>query len=68
MNELDYEATLYDFKERGRKEGREEGIKEGLAQGLNEGEARSKRAIAEKLKAMGMSAEQIKEATGLDID
>ncbi|MBQ0053963.1 MAG: PD-(D/E)XK nuclease family transposase, partial [Bacteroidales bacterium] len=59
MNELDYEATLYDFKERGRKEG--------LAQGLDEGEAKSKRAIAEKLKAMGLSAEQIKEATGIDI-
>ncbi len=71
MNELDYEATLYDFKERGRKEGREEGreegIKEGLAQGLKEGEAKRNNEIAEKLKAMGLSAEQIKEATGIDI-
>ena len=54
MNELDYEATLYDFKERGRKDGKKEGIKEGVA--------KSKREIAEKLKLMGLSAEQIKEA------
>ena len=67
MNELDYKATLYDYEERGRKEGREEGKQEGLAQGLKEGEAKSKREIAEKLKAMGLSAEQIKEATGIDI-
>ena len=71
MNELDYKATLYDYEERGRKEGREEGREEGkqegLAQGLKEGEAKSKREIAEKLKAMGLSAEQIKEATGMDI-
>lgn len=67
MNELDYKATLYDYKERGRKEGREEGKKEGLAQGLKEGEAKSRCEIAEKLKAMGLSDEQIKEATGIDI-
>lgn len=59
MNELDYKATLYDYEERGRKEGKKEGIKEG--------EAKRNKEIAEKLKAMGLSAEQIKEATGMDI-
>ena len=59
MNELDYEAILYDFKEEGRKEGREEGMKEGEAKRNNE--------IAEKLKSMGLTVEQIKEATGIDI-
>ena len=59
MNELDYEATLYDYEERGRKEGKKEGKKEGIKEGV----AKSKREIAEKLKLMGLSAEQIKEAT-----
>ena len=48
MNELDYEATLYDFKERGRKEGREEGREEERAK------------FVAALKNSGMSEEEIK--------
>ena len=46
--------------------GRAEGLAEGLAEGKAEGKAEEKQAVARKLKAMGLSVEQIKEATGLD--
>jgi predicted transposase/invertase (TIGR01784 family) len=44
---------------------KEEGIKEGLAQGLDKGREEEKRETARRLKAMGMSSEQIRTALGL---
>ena len=46
-------------------EGKIEGRIEGMAEGKAEGKAEEKREIAKKLKAIGISIEQIKQATGL---
>ena len=45
-----------------------EGLAEGLAEGRAEGELNGRKAIAKKLKEMGMSLDMIAEATGLDAD
>ena len=45
----------------GRAEGREEGMAEGMAKGIAEG----KKEIAKAMKLMGLTTEQIMEATGL---
>ena len=49
----------------GRIEGMAEGKAKGKAKGKAEGKAEEKREIAKKLKAIGISIEQIKQATGL---
>lgn len=59
------EEGLAQGKEEGRAEGRAEGIAEGRAEGRAEGIAEGKTEVARKLKAMGVSAEGIMEATGL---
>jgi hypothetical protein len=67
------EEGLAQGKEEGRAEGRAEGIAEGRAEGIAEGRAEGraegiaegKTEVARKLKAMGVSAEGIMEATGL---
>ena len=46
-------------------EGKIEGRIEGMAEGKAEGKAEEKREIAKKLKAIGISIEQIKQATGV---
>ena len=52
-------------REEGRQEGRQEGRHEGREEGREEGRTKEREDIARKLKAMGMSADQIEAATGL---
>ena len=47
---------------------RTKGLAEGRAEGRAEGELNGRKAIAGKLKEMGMSLDKIAEATGLDED
>jgi len=57
--------------ERGRAEGKADGLAEGQKEGLERGRAEGRaqaRETARKLKAMGLSAKQIAEATGLSPD
>ena len=61
MKEQDVINQLYYAKKKGLAEGREEGREEGLA----EGEAKKPLEIAKKMLEMGLSVEQITEATGL---
>ena len=49
----------------GRAEGREEGMAEGMAKGMAKGIAEVKKEIAKAMKLMGLTTEQIMEATGL---
>lgn len=50
---------------KGLEEGRAEGHAEGKVEGRAEGKAEEKRAIARNMKAIGLTLEQIKTATGL---
>ena len=61
MREQDVINQLYYAKEEGLAEGREEGREEGLAEGKTE----ERLEIAKKMLEMGLSVEQITEATGL---
>ncbi len=61
------ENREYFAREEGIREGRESGLKEGLAKG-QEALMESKREIALKLKASGMSPAEIAEITGLSED
>jgi predicted transposase YdaD len=71
--ELDYQSGMAwereEAREEGRakglEEGRTEGLKEGLKEGLEEGFTKANMKNAEKMKAMGFSAEQIQAVTGL---
>ena len=56
--------ALQDQKEKGRAEGRAKG----RAEGINLGDAKTKRKIAAKMKSMGLSPEQIAQATDLSIE
>ena len=47
---------------------REDGYAEGMAQGIEQGEQKKALAIAEKMKAMGLSSKDILEATGISLD
>ncbi|HAU2802467.1 TPA: Rpn family recombination-promoting nuclease/putative transposase [Salmonella enterica subsp. diarizonae] len=53
------------LEQKGREEGRKEGLQEGLQEGRQEGAAEKAQAIARQLRNMGMTPEQIKQATGL---
>lgn len=53
-----------DAREAGWKKGLEEGRAKGHAEGRAEGKAEEKRAIARNMKAIGLTLEQIKTATG----
>ena len=61
MKEQDVIYQLYYAKEEGLAEGRKEGREEGLAEGKTE----ERLEIAKKMLEMGLSLEQITEATGL---
>ena len=60
-----YKAYFAEGRAEGRELGLEEGREEGRAEGRAEGRMQEALAIAKKLKAMGMSAKEITEATGL---
>lgn len=53
--------------ETGLEKGREEGLEEGLEKGREEGSLEARLATARKLQALGMSADIIFQATGIDI-
>ena len=71
-NYNDFFNTLDFAKEEGRAEGLEKGRSEGLemgrAEGLEKGRSEEKSQIAKNLKAMGLSLEAIKQATGLSTE
>ncbi|EHJ8945363.1 TPA: hypothetical protein G8N24_004750, partial [Salmonella enterica] len=52
-------------EQKGREEGRKEGLQEGLQEGRQEGAAEKAQTIARQLRNMGMTPEQIEQATGL---
>ncbi|EJJ4922801.1 hypothetical protein VW632_003992 [Salmonella enterica] len=53
------------LEQKGREEGRKEGLQEGLQEGRHEGAAEKAQTIARQLRNMGMTPEQIEQATGL---
>ncbi|EIB3569747.1 hypothetical protein K8U47_003129 [Salmonella enterica] len=53
------------LEQKGREEGRKEGLQEGLLEGRQEGAAEKAQTIARQLRNMGMTPEQIEQATGL---
>ncbi|ELC3722765.1 hypothetical protein RJE73_003932 [Salmonella enterica] len=59
------QGELMTIAERLEQKGREEGRKEGLQEGRQEGAAEKAQAIARQLRNMGMTPEQIEQATGL---
>ncbi|AXE10722.1 TPA: hypothetical protein H2V79_004629 [Salmonella enterica] len=59
------QGELMTIAERLEQKGREEGRKEGLQEGLQEGAAEKAQTIARQLRNMGMTPEQIEQATGL---
>ncbi|EIW4249709.1 hypothetical protein MDN04_004298 [Salmonella enterica] len=59
------QGELMTIAERLEQKGREEGREEGLQEGRQEGAAEKAQAIARQLRNMGMTPEQIKQATGL---
>ena len=63
-----WQKGLADGREEGRAEGREEGREEGLAEGLAEGENKANIATAQRLLAMGLSADQVSAATQLPLE
>ena len=65
LNSAKLEGKINSAKLEGKIEGRAEGKIEGRIEGMAEGKAEEKREIAKKLKAIGISIEQIKQATGL---
>ena len=52
----------------GLEKGRKEGRKEGLVEGRVEGRKEEKRSIARNLKSMGLSVQQIRQASGLTLE
>ena len=67
-SERDILMMMQDQKEQGRAEGRTEGRAEGRAEGRTEGRAEERAEIAAKMKSMGLSPEQISQATDLSIE
>ena len=63
-NYNDFFNTLDFAKE----EGRAEGLEKGRAEGLEKGRSEEKSQIAKNLKAMGLSLEAIRQATGLSTE
>lgn len=64
---LDNVVVLRDNIYTARNEGRIDGLAEGRAEGRAEGEKKAKREIANQLKAMGLTADKIADATGLTL-
>ena len=52
----------------GMAQGIEQGMAQGIEQGIEQGEQKKAMAIAEKMKAMGLSSKDILEATGISLD
>ena len=52
----------------GIEQGIEQGMAQGIEQGIEQGEQKKALAIAEKMKAMGLSSKDILEATGISLD
>ena len=65
---LDNRVILKDNIITARGEGRLEGIAEGIKEGIEKGRAEEKKDTAAKLKSMGLTLEQIAEATGLSAE
>ena len=64
-----WEKGLKEGRKEGLKQGREKGLKEGLKEGrekgLKEGRNEERRNIARNMKSLGLTVEQIAQATGL---
>ena len=67
-SERDILMMMQDQKEQGRAEGRAEARAEARAEGRAEGRAEVKAEVAAKMKSMGLSLEQIAQATDLSIE
>lgn len=65
MESVRHMKSLFDTS---RDEGYEEGMDKGLAKGLAKGRSERAKEIAKQLKAMGLTTEQIAQATGLTLD
>lgn len=65
MESVRHMKSLFDTS---RDEGNEEGMDKGLAKGLAKGRSERAKEIAKQLKAMGLTTEQIAQATGLTLD
>ena len=64
----DYQNTIDFAEQKGFDKGLEEGLKEGLEKGLEKGREDATREIALRLYSLGMSKEQVAQATGLSDD
>lgn len=65
MESVRHMKSLFDTS---RDEGYEEGMDKGLAKGLAKGRSERAKEIAKQLKSMGLTTEQIAQATGLTLD
>lgn len=67
-----WEKGLKEGRKEGLKQGREKGLKEGLKEGrekgLNEGRNEERKNIARNMKSLGLTVEQIAQATGLSAE
>ncbi len=59
------EQWIEELKEKGRKEGREEGMEKGMEKGMEEGRNVEKQSIAQRMKNMGFTLDDIQKVTGL---
>lgn len=62
------DTAAEEAEKRGLKKGREEGRAEGLEKGLEKGRAEESRSIALRLLEMGLTIEQVAQATTLSIE
>jgi predicted transposase/invertase (TIGR01784 family) len=69
--QLDYQSKMVHAKREGLKEGRKEGLQKGLQQGIQqgiqEGSKKEQKTIAQKMKEMGLTDDQILTATGVRV-
>jgi predicted transposase/invertase (TIGR01784 family) len=68
LEQTQYYKDLQAMKEQMRQEGLQEGRQEGRQEGLQQGERRKQESTAKKLLVMGLSVEQVAEATELSIE
>ena len=62
------DIALLDSIRTGREEGEAIGLEKGRKEGLVEGRQEEKRSIARNLKSMGLSVQQISQASGLTLE
>jgi len=67
-SELDYRTGMVEAEQRGLAKGHDEGFTEGHDEGLAEGLNKASLDIAQKMKAMGFSAEQIQAVIGIPLE